>query len=70
MLAFIISGMVDLLASCRPQLYNTDLKDLAGSSPWHKIILYVTLSHFRSKGNAIAEMSYCTGSGMLMRYLH
>ena len=31
---------------------------------------YVTLSHLRSKGKAIAYKWYCTGSGMLMRYTH
>ena len=34
------------------------------------IYTYVTLSHLRSKGNAIAYVSYCTGSGMLTRYTH
>ena len=32
--------------------------------------LYVPLSHLRSKGKASAYILYCTGSGMLTRYMH
>ena len=32
--------------------------------------VYVPLSYIRSKGTASAYITYCTGSGMLMRYMH
>ena len=34
------------------------------------IIIYVPLSHLRSKDKASAYILYCTGSGMLTRYKH
>ena len=34
------------------------------------VMHYVPLSHFRSKGTASAYITYCTGSGMLVRYTH
>jgi len=34
------------------------------------IVKYVLLSHLRSEGTASAYITYCTGSGMLTRYMH